>query len=182
MEELEQPNNTGSNESFGKFKDAESLMKAYSNLEAEFTKKSQRLASLENEIEEKNKEIISSQTINQKVDDFVTKFEMVKPFSSALKETLANDQNASLEDEALNMIANNYKTAEQYAQDDEFLNNYIFSNEGIRSKIIKDYISKVTQTTPIKVDMSAQIPLTPPQIPTTISEAGRIARSIIKQK
>ena len=46
---LEQPEkNNGSNE-FGKFKDAESLLKAYNSLEAEFTKKSQKLASLESE-------------------------------------------------------------------------------------------------------------------------------------
>ena len=52
MENLEQPNqNLGSNVDFGKFKDAESLVKAYSSLEAEFTKKSQRLALLESENE-----------------------------------------------------------------------------------------------------------------------------------
>ena len=41
MENLEQPQNEnlGSNENFGKFKDAQTLLKAYNNLEAEFTKK-----------------------------------------------------------------------------------------------------------------------------------------------
>ena len=38
--ELEQPKNWGSNENFGKFKDAESLLKAYTSLQSEFTKKS----------------------------------------------------------------------------------------------------------------------------------------------
>ena len=52
MEELEQPTNIeGSKQEFGKFKDAESLIKAYESLESEFTKKSQRLAMLENEKE-----------------------------------------------------------------------------------------------------------------------------------
>ena len=52
MENLEQPEDLGSNE-FGKFKDAESLLMAYNNLEAEFTKKSQKLASLEREESER---------------------------------------------------------------------------------------------------------------------------------
>ena len=51
-ENLEQPEikNEGSI-TYGKFKDAESLLKAYNNLEAEFTKKSQRLSLLETENE-----------------------------------------------------------------------------------------------------------------------------------
>lgn len=58
MENLEQPieNNLGSKEDIGKFKDTESLLKAYNNLQAEFTKKSQRLAELETESEQKQKE------------------------------------------------------------------------------------------------------------------------------
>lgn len=182
-ENLEQPiEKTGSNENYGKFNSAESLLKAYNNLEAEFTKKSQRLASLENEqnalILEQNKQA----EIEKKVDDFVTKFEAVKPFSSALKESLKTN-NTSLEEEAVRLISNNYKTAESYANDEEFLNNYIYSNKTIKDKIVKDYLKNITQNVPVKVETSASnISLTPPTVPTTIEEAGKLAKSIIKQK
>ena len=56
-ENLEQPIIDGSNNNFGKFKDDESLLKAYSNLEAEFTKKSQKLAMLENEVNKEKAEL-----------------------------------------------------------------------------------------------------------------------------
>ncbi len=183
MEKLEQPNeNLGSN-NFGKFKDAESLMKAYTNLEAEFTKKSQKLASLESEKEQENAVLAKKAEIEKRVDEFVTKFEKVKPFSSALKESLMSSDNSSLEEQAVMMMSNNYKSAEEFIKDDEFLNNYVFSNKEIQDKIVKDYLSKITLNSPIKMNSSASnISLTPPSVPTTIKEAGRLAKSIIKQK
>ena len=186
MEEiLEQPlNEQGSNNiNFGKFKDAESLVKAYSSLEAEFTKKSQKLAQLESE---KNTQILEQSRlaeIDKRVDDFVTKFEKIKPFSSALKESLKTQENVNLEEEAITLLSNNYKRAEDYINDSEFLNNFIYSNKEIKDKIVKDYLSSITQNSPIKVDRSSSsITLTPPKQPTTIQEAGKLAKSIIKHK
>ena len=181
MEELEQPEVMGSKQEFGKFKDAESLLKAYNNLESEFTKKSQRLATRENE----NNELVKKETklaeVDKRVEEFVTKFDAVKPFSSALKASLNENENMSLEEEAIRLMSSSYKKAEDYAVDEEFLNNYIFSNDEIKNKIVKDYLSKVTQNSPIKIN-SSSIPLTPPRVPTTIEEAGKLAKSIIKQK
>lgn len=184
MEELEQPieNNLGSKEEIGKFKDAESLFKAYNNLQAEFTKKSQRLADLEMQNETALKEQNRQAEIDKKVEEFVAKFDIVKPFSSALKATLTNTENANLAEESVKMIAKNYKRAEDYATDSEFLNNYIFSNAEIKDKIIKDYLSKVTQNSPIKVEGNDNILLSKPTQPSTIAEAGRLAKTIIKQK
>ena len=100
-ENLEQP--VGSKENFGKFKDAESLLKAYANLESEFTKKSQRLAVLETEKNLLEQKQNKQADIDRKVEEFATKFEALKPFSSALKESLINDENAVLENEALKL-------------------------------------------------------------------------------
>ena len=182
-EQLEQPILNGSNEGLGKFKDAESLLKAYTNLQSEFTKKSQKLATLENEVEQKKLEISKHVELNKRVEDFVNKFDIVKPFSSALKETLTASENANLEEEAIRMLSTTYKTAEDYSKDSEFLNNYIYSNQEIKDKIIKDYLSKLTQSSPIKVNSGGgSITLTPPSVPTNIKEAGALAKSIIKQK
>ena len=182
MEKLEQPNeNLGSN-NFGKFKDAESLMKAYSNLEAEFTKKSQKLAQLESEKEIEEENNSRRAEIERKVDEFVTKFEKFKPFSSTLKENLKNDANLNLEEEAINIMSNNYKSADEFMMDEEFLNENIYSNKNIKEKIIKEYIANLKNDSPIKINSSANISLTPPTIPSTIKEAGKLAKSIIKQK
>ncbi len=180
---MEQPkDNVGSNENFGKFKDVESLMKAYSNLEAEFTKKSQRLSQLENENKIREKEVSRRAEIDKRVDEFVKKFDVAIPFSSALKESLASDENLSLSEETIKLITNNYKRAEDYITDDEFLNKYVYKNEKIRDKIVKDYLSQIPQNSPIKVETSGGILMSKPSVPTTIEEAGRIAKSIIKNK
>ncbi len=183
MEELEQPitENVGS-KNFGKFKDVESLLKAYNSLEAEFTKKSQKLATLETENEKIQTEQNKIAEQEKRVEEFVNKFEIAKPFSSALKESLANGED-NLHDKAIELISKTYKSAEFYANDDEFLNNFIFSNQEIKDKIVKDYLSKITQNSPIKVENGGgAISLTPPKMPTTIQEAGKLAKSIIKQK
>lgn len=178
---LEQPEN-GSNE-FGKFKDAESLLKAYNNLEAEFTKKSQKLASIESENAKTQSELNKIAEQEKRVDEFISKFEIVKPFKSALKESLMTNEEADIKEEAIRLISKTYKTAQEFSCDEEFLNNYIFSNQGIKDKIVKDYLSKITQNSPIKVDGGASnITLTPPKVPTTIKEAGKLAKTIIKQK
>ena len=180
---LEQPEkNNGSNE-FGKFKDAESLLKAYNSLEAEFTKKSQKLASLESENVKTQNELTKIAEQEKRVDEFVSKFEIAKPFKSALKESLAQGEDVDIKEETIRLISKSYKSAEEFSHDEEFLNNYIFSNQGIKDKIVKDYLSKITQNSPIKVENGAgSISLTPPKVPTTINEAGKLAKSIIKQK
>jgi hypothetical protein len=183
MENLEQPKvEMGSNE-FGKFKDAESLLKAYNSLEAEFTKKSQRLSMLETENTKTQSELMKKAENDKKIEEFVNKFDIAKPFKSALKESLEAEEDVDLKEKTLHLVANTYKSAEDYSRDDDFLNNYIFTNQEIKDKIVKDYLSKITQNSPIKMDSgSGSISLSPPNIPKTIQEAGRLAKSIIKQK
>ena len=182
-ENLEQPIIDNGSKEFGKFKDAESLLKAYNSLEAEFTKKSQKLASLESENVKTQNELNRKVEQERKVEEFVSKFEIVKPFTGALKESLLSGEDIDIKEEAIRLISNTYKTAEDYSRDNEFLNNYIFSNQEIKDKIVKDYLSKITQNSPIKVENGASsITLTPPKVPKTIKEAGNLAKSIIKQK
>ena len=183
MENLEQPINNDGSKEFGKFKDAESLLKAYNNLEAEFTKKSQKLASLESESAKTQSELNKRAEQEKEIEEFVSKFEIAKPFRSALKESLQSNQEVDIKEEALRLICKNYKSAEQFSQDEEFLNNYVFSNQKIKDKIVKDYLSKITQNSPIKIENGgSSITLSPPKVPTTIKEAGKLAKSIIKQK
>ncbi len=180
---LEQPLNQDGSKEFGKFKDAESLLKAYNSLEAEFTKKSQKLASLESEHVKTQNELTRQAEQDKRVEEFVSKFEIAKPFTSAIKESLQQNNEMDINEVAFRIMASTYKTAEDYFRDDEFLNNYIFSNKEIKDKIVKDYLSKITQNSPIKLENGmSSITLTPPKTPQTIQEAGKLAKSIIKQK
>ena len=183
MENLEQPIEKQGSNNFGKFKDVESLLKAYNNLESEFTKKSQKLSMLENEnaIKQSQQEKIYEQ--HKQVDEFVSKFEIAKPFSGALKESFEKAENVDIKEEALRMINESYKTPNDYIKDEEFLKNYIYSNQEITNKIITNYLKNITQNSPIKIDRHGSvISLSPENKPATIKEAGKLAKSIIKQK
>lgn len=178
-ENMEQPQNEGSI-NYGKFKDAESLLKAYNNLEAEFTKKSQRLSQLEGERNKEQEALAIQAQIEQDVEEFVTKYDYAKPFKSAIKESVQAGE--SVQEAMLNLIKSNYKSAEDYVKDDEFLNNFVYNNPEIKQKIIKDYLNKLTQNSPVNIGVkSTNIPLTPPSAPATIKEAGKMAKQIIKQ-
>lgn len=179
---LEQPEMPGSNQ-FGKFKDADSLLKAYNSLEAEFTKRSQRLANLESENNAREQTNERNRLLSEKVENLVNKYEGLRPFAGALKDTLSMDETQDLNELALSKIMSQYKSNENIINDDEFLNNYVYNNDKIRDKILTDYMSKITQSSPIKASLGAQtIMLSRPDRPTNISEAGKLAKSIIKEK
>ena len=78
--------------SLGKFKDAESLLSAYNSLQAEFTRKSQRLSELEKQAAEQNDAVQQAcKTANtplyerenwsEIVADFLSSNEDAKPYS-----------------------------------------------------------------------------------------------------
>ena len=116
--------------SLGKFKDAQTLYSAYNNLQAEFTRKCQRLSELEkanalNKEEPLNKEEISSKEEisnkdnalnqeqhlpvyseddwNKRVLEFLSKNEDAKPYAKEICETLMSDKEISSSKDALSL-------------------------------------------------------------------------------
>lgn len=179
---VSQVNDNGSNE-LGKFKDVQSLLKAYNSLQTEFTKKSQRLSELENSKTEFSRE----EKINQAINNLEQNHNIANKFYKELRECAKNadteNLNQVVQEELLTRLEQTYKTAEEYASDKEFLQNYVYNNNEIRDNIIRDYLSNLTNATPVKVasNVSSSIPLSPPNSPLTIQEAGRLAKNIIKQ-
>ena len=178
-----QVNDNGSNE-FGKFKDAQSLLKAYNSLQTEFTKKSQRLSELENS----KTEFTRDEKIDRALTDLGQNHDIANRFYGALKESAKNAQTDNykefVQEELLTMLERSYKTPEEYASNEEFLQTYVYNNQQIKDNIIRDYLANLTNAAPVKVvsNISSSIPLSPPNVPSTIQEAGRIAKNIIKQK
>ena len=167
----------------GKFKDAESLLKAYNSLQTEFTKKSQRLSELENSKTEFTRE----EKINQAIKELEQNHNIAQDFSQDIKQAVKDIDSADyrqiVQEELFKNLEKNYKSVNDYMSDEQFLNNYIYNNQTIRDNIIRDYLANLTNTTPVRVvsNISSSIPLSPPNTPNTIQEAGRLAKNIIKQ-
>lgn len=136
--------------SLGKFKNVDELHKAYKSLEAEFTKRSQKLAEYENARENKRQNDISWE---RQVDNFVTENPLAKKYANEIcgqimaDKELANNKNC-LEIAYLKVLEKSIKPYEQIACDDEFLDKYILSNESIRNRIISEYLSDVARSHP----------------------------------
>lgn len=167
----------------GKFKDAESLLKAYNSLQTEFTKKSQKLSELENSNTEFNKD----EKLNQAIKELEQDYGIAQRFSQNIKQALKNvdaDNYSNLaKEELIKNLQSSYKSAEEFACDEQFLQQFIYNNEKIKENIIKSYLANIKSNTPIKLvsNVSSSIPLSPPANPTTIKDAGRLAQKIIKQ-
>ena len=167
----------------GKFKDAESLLKAYNSLQTEFTKKSQRLSELENS----NTEFTREEKINQAIKELEQNHNIAQRFSQDIKIAIKNIDSADykhiVQEELLKNLEKSYKTADEYIADEQFLNDYVYNNQTVRDNIIRDYLSNLTNTSPVRVvsKISSSIPISPPNVPVTIQEAGKLAKNIIKQ-
>lgn len=167
----------------GKFKDAQSLLKAYNSLQTEFTKKSQRLSELENS----NTEFTREEKINQAIKELEQNHNIAQRFSQnikqAVKDVEAGDYRVLVQQEFLRNLENSYRSANEYAEDDEFLKTYVYNNQAIKDNIIREYLANLTNTSPVRVvsNISSSIPVSPPNTPATIQEAGKLAKNIIKQ-
>lgn len=168
---------------YGKFKDAQELVKAYNSLQAEFTKKSQRVSELENQI----KPVEKLDKIKAIVTRWTSEYSCLEPFSEQLRENLSaqeGDLEKLAEQNVINMLAEKIVTPESLVKDKDFLLNYVFNNEEVKSAFLTEYLSKLKTVPKVKVttNLNSSIPLTPAQKIKTIGEAGKIARSIIKKQ
>ncbi len=156
--------------SFGKFKSAESLFEGYQQLEKEFTKKCQVLKKLENRVENNQQILEKMLQINPNLSCFADELKNVsgvEEFAIKLAETLTGKIN-----EPCNMI-----------NDEEFLNNYVYSNEKIINKIVADYLdSLVSIQVPQTIAKGGNCYVSPTYRPRTLDEAGKMAKKFIENR
>ena len=90
----------------GKFKDAESLLKAYNSLQTEFTKKSQRLSELENSKTEFNREEKINKAINELTQSHSIAQQFVGNIKQSVKDIDQQDYTQIVKEEFLKNIEN----------------------------------------------------------------------------
>lgn len=167
----------------GKFKDVQSLVKAYNSLQTEFTKKSQRLSELENAKTEFSREEKINQALTRLEQNHNIAYKYSQDIRRELKDVETDNYLQSAKEYLLNKLATDFKTAEEYMADEQFVQQYIYNNQAIKDNIIREYLTNLTNATPIKVvsNISSSIPVSPPNVPATIQEAGKLAKNIIKK-
>ncbi len=190
----------------GKFKSVDALYSAYNNLQAEFTKKCQKLSELQKEIGCKEEAIETTNqdsslpyseatrpldktydyladTWDAKVEEFLKEHPEAKTKAEAICIEKLNDPTLSLRQAYDRVLANEYKAPNKLAEDDTFLNEYIYNSEKIKQKVLQDYFSslKVSPTPFLMSKGFNAVTTNQPKVAGSLDEAGKMAVSLLKQ-
>lgn len=161
--------------SYGKFHSAEELLKAYSALESEFTKRSQKL-----------KELEAKQAGDQKASEvkkFMERYPVAERFAEELTEEIAKGADASkgLEGALLNVLSRNVKTADEMAKDEKVISK-VLGDEENKEHVISGYLDRIRENSSFKsLPKGGAIPVAPCYRPKSIREAGEIAKKILER-
>ncbi|MCL2176805.1 MAG: hypothetical protein FWB72_02505 [Firmicutes bacterium] len=190
---------------FGKFKDAEALFRAYQSLESEFTKKSQRLSALEKELASgesvgAERSAVAGDTQDaaplpwhdeswqNSVDAFLLKHPKAVGLSAEIAKELVNESEFASGANALEVAYSRvldrlYAPKNDVANDESFLEEYIYNNDLVKSRVIADYLNEISQmSAPATISGSGgEISALPPNRPKSVFEAGKMALDFFRR-
>ena len=153
----------------GKFKDSTALLGAYNELQSEFTRKCQKLSEVEKKLQEQCINTNTSESVDTKLNEFawntnISEFLQSHKNASDLVEEITNE---IIKDETLRtsvdglekayarVIENKYTPQSELVKNPDFLEKYIYSNDEIKNKIIKEYVSTLKENqSPISINNS----------------------------
>lgn len=167
-----------------KFKTTEQLQKAYENLEREYTKKCQKLSSLEKELDNA-KAPNKQENILAEIKEFYTENPNAKDFHEKLLEKSLEKEVFSkqgLIKDYLEILGQAYQKEKEKNSSKELLFDKINNDDELKNKIIGDYIDKVkaNKITPLIKAGEGGYVITPVTTPKTLLEANDLARQILK--
>ena len=188
----------------GKFKDVDALLKAYGCLQAEFTRRSQRIKELEREVEnfragngataiaEKlRKSAEARKAEEEKFDAFVAEREQAEVQPSAAQEertethlSIGKEQPVGTDGEE-NTTVQTAVSAVAGRGDDGLSSQELYEramkDEGVRLKIVGEYLASVGRKGAPIVTGGAGALAAPPIKPRSIGEAGNLALKMFKK-
>ena len=172
---------------YGKFKDADSLYKAYNELQSEFTRKCQRLSELEQKSQD-NAVIAPSEnetSWQDQVGDFIKNHRLAKLYSKEISNELLNDDSLKnnkhgLEIAYSKVLESKFKSNEEIINDEAFLNDYVFNNENIKKQIINNYINSLNKVPTVLSSGASMVTFAPTHSPTSLEEAKSMVEDMLK--
>lgn len=180
--------------SLNKFKDEKSLQKAYQSLEAEFTKRCQRLKALEEENkmlkESAETSVTPSAEQNGEDNDALKEFFIKYPEAAdVIKEISAYavgedfGKSGFMERAYVNYLKDAYDKLKKDSATEEYLLSQI-EGTSIKDEIIREYLAGVKNSNkaPVLLGEGGDIALSPLKKPRSLREAGLLAQQIIKLK
>lgn len=163
-------------QNLGKFKNPQELLRAYGELEKEFTRKSQRLKELESGASENCE--LSEEKWKEAAYKFFEKTPTAKPFAREIASKIMEEPSLKNDKDCFNValtkvLLDKFRTPEQLMQDGQFLNDYVLSSDKVKSAVIEEYLRTLRAGQPPKTladDGLACVSLA--RKPKTVEEAG----------
>lgn len=164
----------------GKFKSPQALLDAYNNLQAEFTKKCQRLSALEKDKIETGKQEPQQEDVDAAVSQFLSTHAEAHDFAEQLKEKVASSKATTLQavDDAWSgMVLDQIR---QNAASEKIVDKYILSSESARKTIIENYLNSLKNNAPpMTISTSGQrVVGQSPSTPTSLGEAKQLVEKM----
>ena len=159
--------------SLGKFKDQASLLKAYNRLEAEFTKRSQRLKLLEGECAKLSEQLEASKKGPSENEVFAQKD------TGGIKPTAdggSPEKRESADTAATDGQPKSTDTGPSVGKSDD-----IGIDGAIKDMIIRKFLSEISVAKPTNLLSEGEIGVTPPIRPKDLNEAKEMAELFFKQ-
>jgi len=158
----------------GKFKNPQELLRAYGELEREFTRRSQRLK----ELESGRRAAVSEEDWKTAVDKFFKEIPSAKAFAKDIANEIVKNPDLREDANCLNIalmkvLSDKFRTPEQLMNDGQFLNDYVLNSEKVRDAVIAKYLDGVRQGEPPLTIRGGGLQCAAPKVkPKTIEEAG----------
>ena len=171
--EARQAETTPEQYDIGKFKSVEALLDAYTNLQAEFTKKCQRLSDLE-------KEKIARETkpdTDEVLSQFLSKNQEAIPYAPELKEILAADE-GSADSAWAKLVLSRLSRGDTR---DPIVEKFVLSSDELKNKIVENYLSALSAQKPplvISSQKGERVSSTVPDTPSSLIDAKKVVEKM----
>ena len=165
---------------YGKFKTPEALLEAYNNLQAEFTRKCQKLSEFEKEkTVEKN---LSDEQINDGLSKFLEKNSDAQNYSEQLVEKVREERNRDpFENAWAEIVKEKFSGDISKKESDPLIKKYIFDDEELTNKVIETYMKDLNTKKPpvvLSADSGQRVAIQEPTPPTNLAQAKKIVEDM----
>ena len=168
--------------SLGKFKDAESLLDAYNNLQAEFTKKCQKLSEFEKKYES-GARVFENENWNNAVADFFEKHDKAKQFSREIANLIFSDESINRRPDALELAwakvaSENFRSPQDFLADKSFIERAVLEDETLKTRLLEKIVAGLSGAPPVIGGNGKNVSAKQPSSPKTLSEAKEILKTM----
>lgn len=167
------------NGGLGKFKTPEALYQAYKALEAEFTRKSQRLSELEKDKTEKA--TVDEKRVDDELSLFLSKRSEASPYADKLKnKSMQEGGRVDFEDMLAAILLENLETGASKL-DNPIITKYVFQDEELKNHVIENYMKELKTGMPpfvISGDKGEKVTGQKPATPASLAEAKKLVEEM----